>query len=138
VFCKSCGSALEDAQAFCAGCGVAVSAAVETPAKVSDDNTLGLLSHLGGIFFGFIPSLVIYLIKQDSQDTVRDNAKEALNWQITVVLATLASIPFMFVVIGFVFFWAVLIVNFVFCIIGAVKSSSGVVYKYPIALKLIK
>jgi uncharacterized Tic20 family protein len=102
-----------------------------------NDNLIALLTHIGGIFFGLIPSLVVYLAMKDSP-FVRDSAREALNWQITVTIAMVVSFILIFVVIGFLFVWIVAIANVVLCIIAAVKASSHEVYRYPMTLRLVK
>ena len=52
-----------------------------------DDKTMGMIAHLSGIVTGFIGPLVIWLINKDKSDKawVIEEAKEALNFQITVL-----------------------------------------------------
>jgi uncharacterized protein len=105
----------------------------------------GLLTSgwAGNIGF-FIGPLVIWLMKKDTMPFVADQAKEALNFAITVSLAFLAlwiltvmtlfiggvlTIPLMFV-LG--------VTALVFVIIAAIKANEGVAYRYPFALRLIK
>ena len=103
-----------------------------------DDKTMALLAHLGGIFFGFIPSLVIWLIKKDSSEFVAEQAKEALNFQITLMFGFLISLILIFIIIGIFMIWALIIANLVLCIVAGVKANSGESYRYPFALRLIK
>ena len=51
-----------------------------------EDKTLALLTHLSGIVLSFIVPLVIWLINKDKADKpfLTDQAKEALNFQITI------------------------------------------------------
>ena len=72
------------------------------------------------------------------KDFVCDQAKEALNFQITVILAVFVSCLLMIVLIGILLFWLVLAANFVLCIIAAIAASKGTAYRYPFALRLIK
>jgi uncharacterized Tic20 family protein len=109
---------------------------VET-APNRDDRNLGMLAHLLGIFSGFIGALVLWLVKRDESGFVADQAKEALNFQITIAIAMLASILLKLLLIGFLLVPIVFIVNFVFCIIAAVSASKGTAYRYPFALRLI-
>ncbi len=103
-----------------------------------DEKTMALLAHLGGIFFGFIPSLIIWLIKKDDSPFAAEQAKEALNFQITVMFAYIISFILIFIVIGIFLIWAVAIANLVLCIIGGIKANGGESYRYPFALRLIK
>ena len=104
----------------------------------SDDTTIAALTHIGGIFFGFIPSLIVWLIYKDKSPFVADQALEALNFQITMAIAAFACIILMIIVIGFFLIYVLGIVNLVLCIIAAVKAASGEQFRYPFALRLIK
>lgn len=92
----------------------------------------------------FLGPLIIWLVKKDTMPFVNDQAKEALNFNITIAIifliltilsvATLGigfllTLPLMFI-IG--------IAALVFIIMGAIKANEGKAYRYPFALRLIK
>ncbi|RRU67545.1 DUF4870 domain-containing protein [Stenotrophomonas maltophilia] len=106
----------------------------------ADQRTMALAAHLLGIFTGFIGALIIWLINKDdgSKAFVTDQAKEALNFQITVTIAMVISIILMIVIIGGILAPIVGVINLVFCIIAAVKANNGEAYRYPFTLRLIK
>ncbi|MDG9845500.1 DUF4870 domain-containing protein [Stenotrophomonas sp. GD03997] len=106
----------------------------------ADQRTMALAAHLLGIFTGFIGALIIWLINKDDAGKafVTDQAKEALNFQITVTIAMVISIILMVVIIGGILAPIVGIINLVFCIIAAVKANNGEAYRYPFTLRLIK
>ena len=103
----------------------------------AETSNLILLLWLGTLFFGFIPSLIIYLVKKDDA-LVQDQAKEALNWSITVIIGYLAGFILSLILIGVLVLAAVGILHLVFCILGAVNSSKGVPYRLPFNIRLIK
>lgn len=103
----------------------------------SEDNTLAILAHVLGIVIGFIGPLVIYLIRPE-EGFVRKQAKEALNFQITVLLGYIIGWILTFILIGTLIVSAVAIVNLIFCIMAAIAVSKGEDYKYPFAIRLIK
>jgi uncharacterized Tic20 family protein len=112
---------------------------METPAQIAvsqDSKNLGVLIWIGTIFLGFIPGLVVYLIRKDDA-YVLDQAKEALNWSITAIIGYVASMILMFVLIGGLVMLAVGICHLIFCILGAVAASKGENYRVPFALRLI-
>lgn len=109
-----------------------------TGETTSDERTMAMLAHLGGILFGFIPSLVIWLIKKDQSAFVADQAKEALNFQITCIIAAIISGLLIFIVVGCFLLPAVQIAMIVFSIIGGIAANKGTAYRYPFALRLIK
>lgn len=108
------------------------------PRPGSDDKTMAILAHIGGIFFGFLPSLIIWLVKKDESPYVDQQGKEALNFQIFIAISCVISLILMLVLIGVVLIILVSLMNLVFCIIAAVKTSSGENYRYPLSLRLIK
>ena len=58
----------------------------ETPDYIptGDERTMAILVHVLSIFFWFIPSLVVYLLKKDESKFIAYHAKEQLNFQITI------------------------------------------------------
>ncbi|MEK6975083.1 MAG: DUF4870 domain-containing protein [Candidatus Thermoplasmatota archaeon] len=104
----------------------------------SDDKTLALLAHLLGIFTGFIGALVIYLVKKDSSPFVERHSREALNFQITVLIASVAAAILWIIIIGIFLSVAVWVVNIIFCIMATMAASKGQEYRYPFTLRLIK
>lgn len=104
----------------------------------SDAKTMAMLCHLLAIFTCFIGPLVIWLIKKDDHPYIDEQGKEALNFQITVVLASIVSGILSVVCIGVFMLAAVSIANLVFCIIATVKTNNGEHYRYPVSLRLIK
>ena len=102
-----------------------------------DDCNLAILAHLLGIFTGFIGALVLWINKKDDSAFVGENAREALNFQITLAIGYVASAVLVIVLIGFLMFWVLYLANIVFCIIGAVAASKGQLYKYPFVFRLV-
>jgi uncharacterized protein len=107
------------------------------PALTRDERNLGMLAHLLGIFSSFVGALVLWLVRRDENGFVAEEAREALNFQITIAIAMLASIALKLLLIGFLLVPLVLLVNFVFCILAALSASKGIPYRYPFALRLI-
>jgi uncharacterized Tic20 family protein len=103
-----------------------------------DDKTLAVLTHASGILFGFVVPLIIWLISKDTKPWLTAEAKEALNFQITVAIAFAACMVGSFLFIGAVLIPFVWLLNVIFCIIAALKTNQGQQYRYPFALRLIK
>ncbi len=106
----------------------------------SDQRTMALAAHLLGIFTWAIGALVIWLISKDdpTKSFVTDQAKEALNFQITIGIAMLICVVLSIIVIGALLAPLVGLFGLVFAIVAAVKSNNGEAYRYPFALRLIK
>jgi uncharacterized Tic20 family protein len=105
----------------------------------------GLLTSgwAGSIGF-FIGPLVIWLTKRDTMPFVADQAREALNFAISVSLACLVLVVLTVMTLGIgllvtVPLYAIIgITALVLVIIAAIKANEGVLYRYPFTLRLIK
>jgi uncharacterized Tic20 family protein len=103
-----------------------------------------LTSGWAGSIGCFIGPLVIWMVKKDTMPFVDDQAKEALNFNISVALVFLALflLSVMTLGIGLIIAipaWIIIgIAWLVFTIIAAIKALEGVAYRYPLTLRLIK
>lgn len=102
-----------------------------------DKCNLGMLAHLLGIFTGFVGALILWLVRKDQGGFAAGEAREALNFQITMAIAVAASILLKFVLIGFLLFPIIFVVDFIFCVMAAISASKGKAYRYPFALRLV-
>jgi uncharacterized protein len=107
------------------------------PMTVQDERTWSLLAHIGSIILGFLAPLIVMLVKGNESPTVRTHSVEALNFQITVLIAYVVSWILAFILIGFLLVGVVWIVSLIFSIMGAMAASRGEPYKYPFALRLV-
>ena len=102
-----------------------------------------LTSAIGGWGF-FLGPLVIWLMKKDSMPFVADQAKEALNFNITVsaIFLVLLILGVLTLGLGFLLTVPIILVvglaALVLIIIAAIKANEGVAYRYPFALRLVK
>jgi hypothetical protein len=105
-----------------------------------EDRTLAMLTHLSGIILGFIVPLIIWLINKDRTDKgfLNDQAKEALNFQITILIGYIAGTVLTIILIGPLISLAAWIISVIFSIIAALKANEGVAYRYPLSIRLIK
>ena len=106
----------------------------------SDERLLGVLSHILAIVpgIGILGPLVIYLLKKDESSFVEANAKESLNFQLTIIIAAIISFILVVVFIGILLLWALGILNVVLVIVATVKASENKIYRYPFNLRLIR
>jgi len=99
------------------------------------------LAHLGGILF-WPPSLIIWLVYRDRSAFVGQEAKKALNFQLTLLIGWIALVvldqillPGFIVWLGQVALW---VVSLIFSIQGYQAVQRGQAYTYPFGLQLIK
>ncbi|HET6463897.1 MAG TPA: DUF4870 domain-containing protein, partial [Candidatus Krumholzibacteria bacterium] len=82
--------------------------------------------------------LAVWISRRDQSAFVAEHAREALNFNITVVLAALVCILLMLVFVGFILGAVLFIAWLVPTLIAAIKASEGAVYRYPVSLRLVK
>ncbi|MBI1344892.1 DUF4870 domain-containing protein [bacterium] len=111
-----------------------------------EDRIWAMLCHLAS-FVTFIPfgnivaPLVIWMMKRDSSPLVADQGKEALNFQITMVIGYAVAIVLFFTVVLIPVSILMLVVlpiwHLVLTIIAAIKCYDGQLYRYPLTLRLV-
>ena len=107
------------------------------PLTEAEDRQWASFAHLGGIL-GFLPSLIIWLIFKDRGSFTNNEAKEALNFQITVVAAYIVGWILSVIVVGFLITIAAAIISIILSVVAFTKAKDGIAYRYPFAIRLIK
>jgi len=115
----------------------AAPAATSAALSPEQDVQWGSFAHLGGVL-GVLPSLIIWLVFKDRGAFTNTEAKEALNFQITLIFGYIISAILWIVFVGYLLTWAVWIVGVVFSIIAFLQAKDGRHYRYPFAIRLIK
>ena len=104
----------------------------------------GLLTGAIGGWGFFLGPLVIWLMKKDTMPFVADQAKEALNFNITVSAIMLVMLVLTVVTLGIGILIAgpimviVGIAALVLIIMAAIKANEGHAYRYPLTIRLVK
>jgi uncharacterized Tic20 family protein len=108
------------------------------PLNPSDEKLWSTLVHVGGIFFHVLPALIGYLVLKDRGLFVREHTRAALNFQITLIFAYILGGVLLIVGIGILIIIAAYVLNIVFSILAAIASNNGQMYRYPLAIELVK
>jgi uncharacterized Tic20 family protein len=103
-----------------------------------DEKLWATLVHVGGIFFGFIPALLGYLLLKDRGPFVRGHTATALNFQLTMLIAGAIGWVTSIVFIGFFILLAVSVLILVFSIIAALAANRGEAYTYPLSITFLR
>lgn len=120
----------------------------ETNLELNNDARMwAMFCHLGGlagftpialVFGSIIAPLIIWQIKKDEFGFVDEHGKEALNFQISILIYALVSGLLCLACIGIVLLPVVFIFDLIFMLIAAVKSNNGEHYHYPLCIRFIK
>ena len=118
---------------------VAAEPAAVGQGEVSKDaRNMALLCHVLAIFTGFLGPLILWIVKKNDDPFIDEHGKEALNFQITVIIATIVAWLLVFVAVGCVLLPAIGICDLIFCIMAAMKANNGEPYRYPVSIRLVK
>lgn len=101
------------------------------------DTNMAVLAHILGIFLGFIGPLIIYLVKPE-EGYVKTQAKEALNFWITITIGYVIGAVLTFILIGGLIMAVAGIYGLIMAIIAAMACSKGEDWKYSFAIRLVK
>ena len=126
--------------------------AAPQPMTPADERMWSILTHIGGIFFGFVASLITFLVFKDRGPFVREHTRTALNFQLTVLVwaaggfvVILIGIPLSVIGVGIpllILAWLVLvgmsITMVVLSVIAAVAASKGQWYRYPMSIQFVR
>jgi uncharacterized Tic20 family protein len=107
------------------------------PPSTSADRAWGMLAHFSGWFLGFLGPLIILVAKGRSPGFVRQQAAEALNFQLSFIglLIVLTIVTFGF---GLLLLPLILLAWMVLVLIGGIASLAGSPFRYPLTLRLIR
>lgn len=106
--------------------------------EVSDsDRQMALLCHLSPLVVGFLGPLVFWLVKKDESAFLDHHGKEAVNFHLTIMIASMISGISVVFLVGILLMPAVLIASIVFSILAAVAANRGEWYRFPITIRMI-
>ncbi len=123
---------------------------IESPQIPSDDapsaqaRQWGLFTHLSSLaglivpFGNILGPLILWQVKKAEFPFVDDQGKEAVNFNITMAIASIVAAILTVVLIGFLLLPVIVIAWLIFTVIAAMKANEGVAYRYPLTLRLIK
>lgn len=110
------------------------------PALAEWERTYAMWTHLlllAGHFVPIVPTLILWLIKRDQSLFVDDHGKEALNFQITIVIYMVAGVILTAVCVGIPLIIATYALAIVGMILAAVAARRGEYFRYPMTIRLI-
>lgn len=109
-----------------------------------DDKTWGMLAHFSGFagviipFANFIAPLIIWQIKKEVSEFAANEAKEALNFQITITCYLIVALILCLVLIGILLIPIIGIGSIVLTVLAGLSANKGEAYRYPFIFRLVK
>lgn len=99
------------------------------------------LSAFASYFFpfgGVIGPLICWLSKRDESVWINLNGRNALNFNLSILLYSVLAIPLCFIIIGIPIIMALATIKIICIIIASVKASKGQLFKYPLSIPFIQ
>lgn len=110
-----------------------------------NERTWGMIAHFSALALFVLPvvgcvvgPLVVWAIKKDQYPFAAEAAKEAINFNLAVLIGYVVCSILAFVFIGFVLGFALFIYWLVMTIVAGVKASEGIHYRHRVALRILK
>lgn len=105
--------------------------------QADGDTTLAALAHASALVAAFFGPLLFLLLADDDDELVRENATNALNFQIVLFIATVIAAVLVFAFVGILLLPILGVIDVVFVLIGTVKASNSEIYAYPLTPDII-
>jgi uncharacterized Tic20 family protein len=118
-----------------------------------EDRQWAMFAHLSSLVaiwlggMGFLGPLIVWLIKKDQSRFVDDQGKEALNFNLNILLAVVilgtltAPVAFLTLFLGLIviipLFLALGALAIIMPILAAMKANAGEIYRYPYILRIV-
>jgi uncharacterized Tic20 family protein len=119
---------------------------IAAPPVISDsrEKLWNMFCHLSGLVgyvipFGWILGpLIVWQIRKHEQPSIIEHGKEAVNFQLSMLIWVALAFVAVLIVIGFFILPVLGVLHIVFTVIAGVKANDGIHYKYPMTIRFIK
>jgi uncharacterized Tic20 family protein len=101
------------------------------------DTALAALAHASALISSFLGPILFLVLGDDNDELVRENAKNAINFQIMVFISTLIAAVLMFLFIGFLLLPLIGVLDVIFVLIATVKANNNEIYNYPLTPDIV-
>ncbi len=107
-------------------------------AYTQGDKILAIICHIS-LFLGvgFLLPLIVFLVKKSESPWLGSQAREVLNFHISLIIYGFISFILIFFFVGALLLAALGIFAAVCSVIGAIRASEGTVYHYPFTIRMI-
>ncbi len=109
----------------------------QPPLRPDDEKMWAIGAQLGGLLLGFVAPLIVWLVYRERSAFLDRTAKEALNFQLTILIGYLVSFATVCFGVGILLFLLVWIGGIVFMILASIAVSRFEDYRYPINIRFI-
>lgn len=97
------------------------------------------LSQFAGVLLplaGLLAPLIIWQVKKTELPGIDEHGRIVMNWIVSAFIYAIVFSLLTLVIVGFPLLIVLGVVAIAFPIVGAVKASSGVAWRYPLSIRL--
>ena len=98
---------------------------------------LSLLAHIVLSGFAILVPVIMWIIKKDESPYIADHGREAINFQISLIIYSIIAAIFSIVLIGLPFLLLIPIYALICMVIAAVAANRGELYRYPMTIRFL-
>ena len=115
-----------------------------SPVPTRGEKLLGTIAHVSGLVLPVLGPLLVMLLMGKDSSWVQRQAEEAINFQLTVfaLSAVLSVAGLLLFCLGGVLLWKLLaplsLAFIVATVYAGIKANEGVLYRYPVNVRLLK
>lgn len=99
------------------------------------------LSAFAGYFFpfgGIIGPLICWMSRKDDSAWIDVNGKSSMNFQLSMLLYTVLSIPLVFIIIGIPIIVFLGLLEIVCIVMASVRAAKGEAFRYPLSIPFVQ
>lgn len=119
-------------------------ASTEPLARQREENNWATILHLSQLLgyavvvVGFVAPILIWMLMKDQYPALDAHGKNVVNWILSSLIYGVIGVASLIIGVGFIVLLALVVLGIVFPIIGAMKASQGIVWKYPLTIEFLK
>ncbi len=112
--------------------------------RTDEERTYAMFCHLGGLCGFFVPfgsiavPLILWLTKKESSAFIDQHGRAAVNFQLSLMIYSVASALLILVVVGVFLLAALWLFNLVIVVVAAIRAKAGEEYRYPLTIRFIR
>lgn len=119
-------------------------ASSEPLARQREENNWAVILHLSQLLgyavvvVGFVAPIIVWVLMKDQYPGIDTHGKNVVNWILSSLIYGVVCAASLLIGIGFILLPVLVLLGIIFPIIGAVKASQGIVWKYPLTIDFLK
>jgi len=103
-----------------------------------EDSQLLALLHLSGLFVLLFPPILIWLWKKDEVKNIDKNAKDVINFQLSMWVYLFSAAILLLIIIGLPLLIFLGIASSIIIVLNSIKVMNKQPYKYPFTIQFLK